>query len=106
MDTSFLLRIGSKIPMKGVTETKFEANMKGWTIQRLPHPGIHSIINHQTLILLKGPCYVGGYASAWQIQKWMLTVIDKMEHRAPNGEAREITQGGEGVCNPIGGTTI
>jgi hypothetical protein len=39
MDTSFLLRIGNKIPMKGVTETKFRAKMKGETIQRLPHPG-------------------------------------------------------------------
>ena len=42
----------------------------------------------------------------WQIPKWMLTVIYKMEHRAHNGEPREITQGAEGVCNPIGGTTI
>ena len=47
VDTSFLLRIGNKIPMKGVTETKFGAKMKGWTIQRLPHPGIHPIISHQ-----------------------------------------------------------
>jgi hypothetical protein len=39
VDTSFLLRIGNKIPMKGVTETKFGAKTKGWTIQRLPHPG-------------------------------------------------------------------
>ena len=31
MDTSFLLRIGNKTPMKGVTETKFGAKMKGWT---------------------------------------------------------------------------
>ena len=29
-----------------------------------------------------------------------------MEHRAPNGGARKSTQGAEGVCNPIGGTTI
>jgi hypothetical protein len=36
----------------------------------------------------------------------MLTVIYRMEHRAPNGEARESTPGAEGVCNPIGGTTI
>jgi hypothetical protein len=36
----------------------------------------------------------------------MLTVIYKMEHRDPNGEARESTQGAEGVCNPIGRTTI
>jgi hypothetical protein len=49
MDTSFLLRIGNKIPMKGVTEeTKFGAKMKGWTIQRLPHSEIYPIISHQT----------------------------------------------------------
>jgi hypothetical protein len=36
----------------------------------------------------------------------MLTVIYKMEHRVPNGEDRESTQGTEGVYNPIGGTTI
>jgi hypothetical protein len=29
-----------------------------------------------------------------------------MEYRAPNGGARESTQGAEGVCNCIGGTTI
>jgi hypothetical protein len=32
VDTSFLLRIGNKIPMEGVRETKFGANTKGWTI--------------------------------------------------------------------------
>jgi hypothetical protein len=36
----------------------------------------------------------------------MLTVICKMEHKAPDGEAIEITQGAEWVCNPIGETTI
>jgi hypothetical protein len=49
---------------------------------------------------------VWGYTSAWQIQKWMLTVSYWMEHRAPNGGARESTQGAEGVCNPILGTKI
>jgi hypothetical protein len=29
-----------------------------------------------------------------------------MDHRAPNGGARENTQGAKGICNPIGGTTI
>ena len=29
-----------------------------------------------------------------------------MEHRAPNGGARESTQGAEGILNHIGGTTI
>jgi hypothetical protein len=44
--------MGNKIPMKGVTETKFGDEMKGWTIQRLPYPEIHPIISHQTLTLL------------------------------------------------------
>ena len=52
VDNSFLLRIGNKIPMEGVTETKFGAKTKGWTIQRLPHRGIHSIISHLTQTLL------------------------------------------------------
>jgi hypothetical protein len=39
VDTSTLLRTGNKIPMEGVTETKFEAEMEGRTIQRLPHLG-------------------------------------------------------------------
>jgi hypothetical protein len=30
---------GNKIPMEGVTETKFRAETEGMTIQRLPHPG-------------------------------------------------------------------
>jgi hypothetical protein len=41
--------------MEGVTETKFGAEMKGWTVQRLPHLGIHPIISHQTQIILHMP---------------------------------------------------
>ena len=55
VDTSFLLRIGNKIPMKGVTETKFGAKTEGWTIRRLPHSGTHPIISHQTKTLLHMP---------------------------------------------------
>jgi hypothetical protein len=55
VDTSLLLRMGNKIPMKGVTETKFGAETEGKTIQRLPHLGIHLIYNHQTQILLHMP---------------------------------------------------
>jgi hypothetical protein len=32
VDTSFLLRMGNKISVEGVTETKFGAETKGWTI--------------------------------------------------------------------------
>jgi hypothetical protein len=64
MATSFLLRMGNKIAMEGVTETKFGADMEGRTIQRVLHPGIHPIHNqppnsdttaYASNILLKGP---------------------------------------------------
>ena len=55
VDTSFLPRIWNKISMEGVAEMKFGAKMKGWTTQRLPHPGIHPIISHQTQTLLHIP---------------------------------------------------
>jgi hypothetical protein len=41
--------------MEVVTETKFGAKTKGWTIQRLPNLGIHPIISHQTHTLLHMP---------------------------------------------------
>ena len=44
VDTLPLPRNGNKTPMEGVTETKFGAVTKGWTIL-----GIHSIISLQTL---------------------------------------------------------
>jgi hypothetical protein len=50
-DTSFLLRMGHKIPMEGITETMFGAEVRGRTFQRLPHPGIHSINSNQTQTL-------------------------------------------------------
>ena len=49
------LRIWNKTPMEGVTETKFGAATQGWTIQRLPHPGIHPIISLQMLTPLHIP---------------------------------------------------
>jgi hypothetical protein len=55
VDTSFLLSMGNKITMEGVTETKVRAKMEGKTIQRLPHSRIHPIYNHQTQTLLHMP---------------------------------------------------
>jgi hypothetical protein len=55
VDTSSLLRMGNKIPMQGVTETKFGDEMEGRTMQRLPHLEIHTIINHQMQTLLHMP---------------------------------------------------
>jgi hypothetical protein len=47
VNTLVLLRRGNKIPMKGITDTKHEADTEGMTIQRLPHLGIHNINNNQ-----------------------------------------------------------
>jgi hypothetical protein len=55
VDTSSLLRMGNKIPMERVTETEFGAETKASTMQRLPLPGIHTIINHQMQTLLHMP---------------------------------------------------
>ena len=51
LGTSFLLIMGNKIPMEGVTETKFGAEPERMTIQKLPHLEIHPINNHQTQTL-------------------------------------------------------
>jgi hypothetical protein len=48
--TSPFLRTGNKVPMEGVTETRFGAETKGWTIQRLPHPGVHPIVSQHYCI--------------------------------------------------------
>jgi hypothetical protein len=113
-----LLRRGNKIPMEGVTETKSGAEMKGMTIQRLPHPGIHTIISHQTQTLLYMPLNFAGRTlielSLGRLCKclantevdahnyWMEQLFNYlMEHRAPSGGARERTQGAEGVCIPL-----
>jgi hypothetical protein len=52
VDTLVLLRMGNKIPMEGVTETKYGAETEGKAIQRLPHLGIHPIYSYQTQTLL------------------------------------------------------
>jgi hypothetical protein len=53
--TSILLRMGSKVPLEGVTETNFGTETEGITIQNLPHLGLYPINNHQTQTLLLMP---------------------------------------------------
>ena len=55
VDTSILPRRWNKIPMEGVTETKFGAEIQGMTIHRVPYLGIHPIYNDQTQTLLHMP---------------------------------------------------
>jgi hypothetical protein len=37
LDTSLLLRMGNKLLMEGITETKFRAGPEGMTMQRLSY---------------------------------------------------------------------
>jgi hypothetical protein len=55
VDTSFLLKMGNKIPIEGITETMFRAETEERAIHRLTHLGIHSINNHQMQTLLHMP---------------------------------------------------
>jgi hypothetical protein len=55
MYTLILLRRGNKIPMEGVTETKFRKGAEGMIIQKLPYLVIHPINNHQSQTLLNMP---------------------------------------------------
>jgi hypothetical protein len=52
VDTSFLLRMGEQTTHGRSSETKFGAELEERTIQRLPHPGIHLIYNHQIQTVL------------------------------------------------------
>jgi hypothetical protein len=51
VDTSVLLRTGTKTLTGGNMEIKCEAEVEGKAIQRLPHFGIHPICSHQTLMV-------------------------------------------------------
>ena len=103
--------------MEGVTETKCGAKTEGKAIQWLSHLGIHPIYKHQTQAQFWMPtraCWQeSGKAISWEA----LPVPDKYRSRCsqpsigwntrvPNEGDREKTQGAEGVCSPIGGTTI
>jgi hypothetical protein len=37
---------------------------------------------------------------------WMLAANHRTEHRDPNGTIRGRTEGAEGVCYPVGRTTV
>ena len=50
-------------------------------------------------------CIPRGSASAWQIQRWMLSANNCTEHKVPNRGARERTKGAEGASSHKGGTT-
>ena len=94
--------------MGGDTQTKYRTETKGKPMQRLFH--LHSIYSYQTqklLYMLTGAsysCFLRGPARALQIQRWMLTSNHWTEYTVLNRGVREMTEGVEGVCNPMGKT--
>jgi hypothetical protein len=103
--------------MEGITETKFGAETEGWTIQRLPHPVIYPIISHQMQTLLHMPARFWWQDPDIAVSGEAMPVPGKYRSGCsqspigwntgiPNVGAREGTKGAEGVCSPIGGTTI
>jgi hypothetical protein len=71
-----------------------------------PNPDTMADANKRLLTGAWYSCLLRGFVGAWQIQKWMLTVIYWMGHRVPNEGARESTQWAEGICSPMGTTLI
>jgi hypothetical protein len=67
-----------------------------------PNPDTMADANKSPLTGTWYSCLLRASASAWQTQKWLLTVSYWMVHWASNGGARESTQGVEGIWNPIG----
>ena len=104
--------------MEGVTETKFGAETKGWTMKRLPYPGIHPIISFQTLTTLHTLARF-----CWKDPDIAVSCENMTpgpnKHRSgcsqsaigwitrpPMEELEKVPKELQGVCNPIGGTTI
>ena len=85
-----------------------------WWLTRLPFAtyaarDMRPTIRFLWLSWLTGAWYsalLKGSTSAWQIQKWICTAIHWTEQWVHNEGARESMQGAEGICSPIGGTTI
>jgi hypothetical protein len=71
-------------------------------------PNADSIVDGQKCMLIGALycCLLRGSARAWHIQRPMLTANCWTDHRVPNGRVRKRTEGADGVCNPIGTTTI
>ena len=106
------------MPMDGVTEKSMKQRVKEWSLwietdptedpshKQLPKP---DTIVDANKCLLRGAwysCLLRGCARAWQIQRQMLATNHWTECGIPNGGVRERTEGAEGVCNPIGRTTM
>ena len=119
VDGSVLLRSGNKIPMGRNTATKCGIKTEGKAIQRLPHwgsipytvtktrhyCGCQAVFVFRNLIWLSPERHCQSMTNT-DVDVWVLTTNSWSEHRDPNGRVRKKNEGSEGVCNPIGRTTM
>jgi len=117
VDTSVLLQKGEQNTHGRRYRDKIWSRdwRKGYPETALPKDSSHvqlpnsdTIVGANQCLLAEAwnSCLLRGSASAWQIQRWMVSANHWTEHRFLNGGARERTKVVEGVCSPIGGTTI
>jgi hypothetical protein len=102
VDTSLLPWIWNEISMEGGCRESLELRQKDGPSRDCPtrspchnQPPNVDTIPYASKLLLKGPwysCLLWGFSSVWQVQKWMITVIYRMEHWVPIIGARESTQ--------------
>ena len=107
---------GTKYPWKELQRQSLEQKLKVWpsrdcptwdpSYKQPPNPDTIADTNKSLLTGAWYSCLLSGSASAWQIQKWMLTVIHWTKYKVPKEGARESTQGAEGDWSPTGGTSI
>jgi hypothetical protein len=71
-----------------------------------PNPDIIVDANRCLLTGAWYSCLLRGPASVWQIQRWTLIANHWADYKVPIGGAREKTEGAEGICSTLGGTTI
>jgi hypothetical protein len=111
VDASVLLRKGNKIlTWKQNVEQRLKERPSRdcltwefipYAVTKLRHYyGCQEMLADRSLVC----CLLRG--TALQIERWMLQANHWTEHGIPNGGVRERTEGVEGVCNPIGRTTV
>jgi hypothetical protein len=117
VDTSILIRRGNKIThgrsYRDKVWSKYWRNDHPMTARpgnpshiQSPNPDTFVCANKCLLTEASYSCLWRCSATAWQIQRWMLTDIHWTEHNVSSEGARERTQGAKGVSSPIEETTI
>jgi hypothetical protein len=108
--------MGKKYPWEEIQDKVWSRDWRKVNLETVPSdypshiqsPNPDNIVDANKCLLTEAwySCLLGGSNNPWQIHRWMLSANHLTEYRVPNGGARERTERAEGVCSPIGVTTI